>query len=289
MIQICFSCLLQVIVVFYTTPMLQSSLPQKKIFEFAWQMNVFPIDIIATEGPITRMNQGSLGWLRREELTIEQYFVFYEFKHYIQHLCKEEFKEIVDYLEWATPKEKALIFAAIYIYEWTHRDCNYDMLSAVIRDMLPRQNTDEQITGEEWEQWNLLIHSYIKDRTVVFPAVEKEQNILALEYQNERNKAYKMLQDMKVLKEDDTIVKVLSGVGFESRMDELRKRMQPSEYKRFDALMDYLYRQYKRMMKSSGSPAFGNSSAKPKTLGNIATQILESRPNYTNYGAKGAL
>ncbi len=90
----------------------------EQIQQFANTMEVFPVDLIARDGPISYFEKGSkyasIGF--REELDKASFKRFYDFCQLAFNARQKDIDACVDYLPQASAKEKALILTVFYIY-----------------------------------------------------------------------------------------------------------------------------------------------------------------------------
>ena len=147
----------------------------------AANMEVFPVDLIAKNslGAINRKQEKASGkevgvWVDRTELTFERYLPFYRFKTRVGLATPEEIEECVENFKGFSVKEKALVIAAIFIFERIHRrssqndedlDPYVSSLERLLNTppngfffnkvtlLLPKFESIDSITDNQWNQW----------------------------------------------------------------------------------------------------------------------------------------
>jgi hypothetical protein len=277
--------------------------PRDKIREFARKLEVFPVDIIAShrKGPIVDRRRWS-NWGVPYEVSFEQYVVFFEFKNYVQDLSLEEFVKIVDYIEEASFREKALILTSIFIFEWLHRErpigtYRLPVTNKNLSRLLPYQKEYLFISSKYWDNWSELLEKYSKDENIAFPAIKEEDTLLQKNWEKDREKVKEKLKELgtkngiKIERNQYEYIihngHELSSISFEfGSYDNFRKNFSPSDRIHLDAIFEYLMILPEGLsgLPSGIAPVNGNSSKTPKTLGDIATQLLMSRLPYRGKG-----
>jgi hypothetical protein len=256
--------------------------PQDKIRQFAQKLEVFPVDIIASnpQGPIIAQYSSLRWWGERHEISFEQYFIFYKFKKYIQDITLEDFVKIVDFIDEASPKEKAIILTSIFIFEWLHRirPDRYYRPDRNLPWLLPCHKTYLFISGEQWNNWNSLLKKFSQDKTVAFASIKKDNILLQKSWENDRERVKEKLKELGILQK----IKIDHTLQFfdDGSYENARKNLSPSDQILSDAIYEYLAIPYRQPLFTGTGPQNGNSSATPKTLGDIATQLLMSRISY---------
>ena len=292
----------------------------------AANMEVFPVDLIATErlGAIYR-KQGVLHWGDRYDLTFERYEPFYRFKTRAGLATPDELDACVDAFDQMSPREKALVITAIFIFERTRRRPleNEERLTPngnlsqrfpyypfypvsflyyYPEDLvLPRYAPTDSIAKEKWNEWISVIE---RSRTIsdeAFPAFKPDQwnpsfdrvfnekhssNESVFESWKQNLEACRALVENKLNISDahfglDAFA-FQKGRTFLKKVYELELDPSRSKFEQEFALRDYYFaiQRNDRFMHSGSGPKSGNSSFVPKTLGDIADQLLKSRLEY---------
>ena len=302
------------------------------IRELAARMEVFPMDIYAQnyDGPLglkavlsrdttidPHYSKPSY-WRYRYELSFDRFVPMFEFKECVYIACVNDVNDCVIRIEEMTPKEKALLLTAIYIFEYRNRHlASFDRMYALWAEFMkdrtvfdpieglddpdgvklkkhlkdyPKEcrpcgdaisyQPDDSIDKEIWGKWLAVVGKYKDDKTIVFPAIDTLLDELKKEWEHNIEKCKQDMNDRwhipfreQLYPHNPTKTHEFYAV-FISLNDE-----SPQE-----ARFLHQYHEYFDVFYNSplGESIFycGNSSAEPKTLGDIATQILMSRLNY---------
>ena len=312
----------------------QSNAILVRIQQIAEKMEVFPVDIYASA------HQGPLGlkafvskdtsldprvavfsdWQYRYELTFDRFIPLFELKECVYNASVDDLDDCIDRIEEMTPKEKTLLFAVIYNFEYRYRHVPaYDQPCTFIkklnndsidqrRDHLDPQmikyyeecidelwigvrvigyKPDESIDKEVWSRWLAVIEKYKDDKTVVFPAIDTPLKEMKNEWQLNIENCEQFTSDKWHLpwqslgcnpsRTKDYHI-LLASLRYDSPQEARLLRMYGEYYDVF----------YNKLKSGSGFYS-GNSSLFPKTLGDIATQILMSRLNYDDIPDTGML
>jgi len=198
----------------------QGNDPSKTMFEriqqIAAKTEVFPVDIynLNHSGPLGLKAVVSKdtsvdprfrvfgGWQYRYDLTFDRFIPLFEFKECVYNASVNDLDDCINRIEEMTPKEKALLLTAIFIFEFRYRHCaSFDEPLAFmmklandyideLRDRYDPQmikyfedhvgellfcgrnmgyKPNESIDKEVWSRWLTVIEKYRDDKTVVFP------------------------------------------------------------------------------------------------------------------------
>jgi hypothetical protein len=272
------------------------------ISEWANQMNVFPISLITggRAGPIYDKENERNRWRVRYEWTFDQYELFYKLKYLAQTMSQKELTDVIAYLDKATPKEKALILTMIYIYERTHRKAldrvegddiylsNSGDLEEYVRrpPILPILKPDKTVSRNQWKKWIGILEQYSKDDTVAFPAITKNDTFLKKVWEKDQSRVFKMAKSLgmidpvKGVEWEKVQTKAVDWALDLERTKEIRRKVSNENRRKIDTLTEYIHTQYEHFSRSGLIYLNGNSSKYPKTVGDIATQLLMSRLQY---------
>jgi hypothetical protein len=181
--------------------------------------------------------------------------------------------------------------------------------------ILPVLKTDKTVSRHQWKKWIGILEQYSKDDTVAFPAITENVKILREAWEKEQLRVLKMAMSLgmidlvEALKREEKQAKVFeqfqerrklfekSGKRFyavdetQTRIipisrtldwngtKEVRRKASIEDRKKIDALTEYIDSQHDDGYSGVISQS-GNSSSHPKTVGDIATQLLMSRLKY---------
>jgi hypothetical protein len=279
-----------------TTPLDEGKTLFEAIQYFSEKIDIFPVDIWAEcrSGPIGK-SLLSHEWVVdpfyptrsggpdnffhgkfRCEMTFEKYIPLYNFKETACRVSKRDLFDCVARINEATPKEKALILTVIFLFEKSHRKKKYFSKQEIVDIVLPRYVIPYQLKSREWRYLINIIESYKNSQTIAFPAISVHCKDLEKLYEqslqnyldNDECKKWKMYPH--ILDRYFTAEPILS----------LKERF-PEDFPRFIILWEFFSTAMPSTIVRSGiGPVSGNSSADPKTLGDIATQLLMSRLKY---------
>jgi hypothetical protein len=287
---ISFLCLL-FIGIYFRTPEERTVSPLKEgqtlfdvIRDFANRMEVFPIDILAANflGPfgVTKTSSGRCNrWSQRYELTFERYIIFHEFKEIACHISKKELLDCVSRIDEATPREKALILVTIFIFERIHRKYPHFIKGGTTNPVIPYYEPDTWTTSWQWHHLITVIKKYEGYYwEIAFPAITIDDEKLKQSWSesySENFKFYSLIRHPQLVTSTN-----------ENNIDSIvQTKLQSFDHninvQKFQIIFDeYIYTIKGDGLLSGIAPAFGNSSAIPKTLSDIATQLLMSRFPY---------
>ena len=242
------------------------------------RMEVFPVDIVADNigGPLgvaTQTHGSFVRWQKRYDLTFDRYAVFCEFKELAHRITEKDLRDCLMQIDEANPREKALILTTIFIFERTRRRMPHNYLHRT-KPILPFCEVDSRITRWQWSRWIKIIEKYKKDETVVFPAIMADNEELIHQWEESYAKGYALQYDRWNLSSKEGVDPRIAEELFPT------KDLSPPDVQRLNIFQEYLWTIAGDRVLSGIGPASGNSSAEPKTLGDIATQLLMSRLPY---------
>ena len=292
-----------------------------EIRELAAKMEVFPIDIFVPqrEGPLgfkpvnrRFLQSDHFDWLHRYELTFDRYVPMFEFKECVYKAGVNDVNDCINRINEMSPKEKALLLIAIYIFEYRYRhhpalDSMYAIeLKAfknagvdyndygsggylTTRMLAISYHPNASIDQEFWDKWLEFVERYKYDTTVVFPAIETPLDELQKEWEINIEKCKQVMSDKWNLPPDQPMFfySLLRGNELHT-LYLLLKRESPDEASMLQRYCEYFDVIDFKLGAATGYYD-GNSSPFPKTLGDIATQILMSRLNYDDILDAGML
>jgi hypothetical protein len=250
------------------------------IHDFANQMEVFPLDILAANplGPlgVTRTSSGRCNrWSQRYELTFEKYIIFHEFKEIACHISKKELLNCVARIDEATPREKALILTTIFIFERIHRKYPRSIKEKIMNPVIPYYEPDTWTTLWQWHRLIAVIKKYEGSYwEIAFPAITIDDEKLKQLWSQSCSENFKIRYPQLITSTNENNINSI-----------IQTKSQSSDHNinvsKFQIIFDeYIYTIESDKLLSGISPAFGNSSTTPKTLGDIAKQLLMSRLPY---------
>lgn len=259
----------------------------KELKDITKEMEVLPLDIYALRNPL--MDMRAIPGVWRADLTLERYHVFYRFKDSISKLDKKEIESVIAYLDEASPKEKSVALMLLYLFEQMYRPefrPRNPLLVNHYRPTIARTDFSEK----EWNAIHSTIARFVNDSSVAFPAMDLDMNnpeflrSCSQEYSSLIKKFDEMLRAEGVDKLPSALHTPRSdeaGENYLPPFEQLREK-NPENYEKFDELFEYLSVQY---CESAGHGRLGcfNSSAKPKTVGDIAKRLLEAREWMLDY------
>jgi len=268
-----------------------------RIAKFADQMEVLPLNVIAPTAFPFYQNDDENPRDRRFDLTLERYSVFYELKKFTWSLTQDEIIDCISLLDQASPKEKGIILTMLFLWEFTFRP-----------DLRPRQSyifplyfglpSKGEVPVEVWEQIDFAIKSCLDNTEIAFPALEVhgDRATLIKEFdQNKeslRTKLDSLLQTIEQNKHFPYIVEhsndeipgvyipVGKGVYYTKSKNFLSfpKELAEQSTREIDEIR--LTNEFTwaidgtKILLYHGEQGSGNSSAKPKTVGEIAKAYI---------------
>ena len=256
-------------------------------------------------------------WRYRYELTFDRFVPMFELKECVYKACVNDVNDCITRIEEMTPKERALLLTAIYIFEYRNRhlsshDRMYALWTKFIKDCTVFEpieglddpdgvklekyrndyrdsrpcgvaigyQPDDSIDEEIWDKWLAVVGKYKDNKTVVFSAIDIPLDELKKEWEQNIEKCVQDMNDRwhiplreQLYRHNPTrtidFFAMFVSLHYESPL-EARFLHQYHEY--FDVFYN----------SPIGESIFysGNSSPFPKSLGDIATQLLMSRLNY---------
>jgi hypothetical protein len=250
------------------------------IRDFANQMEVFPIDILAANslGPLgvykTHSRRMCNRWSHRYEVTFEKYIIFHEFKEIACHISKKELLDCVARIDEAIPREKALILTTIFIFERIHRKYPHSIKERITNPTLPYYEPNTRITSWQWHRLIAVIKKYEGNKEIAFPAVMIDDEKLKQSWSESYSKNFKIRYPPLITSTNENNIDSIIQTKTPHSGD-------PINIQKLRIIFDeYIYTIEGNGLLSGIGPACGNSSATPKTLGDIATQLLMSRLPY---------
>jgi len=273
-----------------------------EIRDLAAQMEVFPIHLFATrmDGPLgyrtvlhKQMDAKAFIWSFRSgyvgeyrfvgcELTFDRFVPVFEFKEVIYKANVNDMNDCINRIDEMTPKEKALLLLAIYIFEYRYRyhpnrnyyakhskEAEIISTSAFVLGYKPDMSIDKYV----WSKWFTVVEKYKDDTTVAFPAIDVPLEELMKEWEAGYNKCKEALTTRWHLPSEWGVITVTGE--YRSLLISLSESS-PQEAKQLAMHGWYCF------IFDDGNLPFANHSGSmfPKTLGDIATQILMSRCKY---------
>jgi len=293
------------------------------IRDFAVKMEIFPMELYAPIGPLAPqmfhkriiedeihnksfveenppVDWGYRGWHVRYELTFDRYIPMFEFKERVVRAEIKEIENCIDRIDEMTPKEKALLFTAFYIFESRYRlnpgrQWAVKLMQASESSVSSRMIVNEYdyeicylnfLSRYMWDKWFTVVEQYKDSTTIAFPAFDHPLDDLKKEWKANYDKyKHDMASKWNILVSETCSITISPGY---SEMYRTSGEKPPEE---IELLL--LYTGYQRTIRpfpGSADARFfsGNSSVYPKTLGEIAMQILMSRfpydPDHPHFG-----
>jgi len=269
----------------------------ERIQKMAETMEVFPVDLIAREGPLSYFRKGprlpkiSIRW----ELNREAFDQFYDFCQLAFDATPKDINKCIKYLPEASAKEKSLILTVfyIYIYPWEKQKqvtSQYDYIEAIkTRSWLSLQyptGAFDLTIREKFQSDHVksskrllpIITQYLNNDEIVFQTISIEEGDSTKDdsiSREDRIEAEDLLWSLKI----DDVQNTLSLFFFKSRkkvVDEIRRKYPNDASKKISNVLYVTYWQDMSHEYSGGSLRGGNTSENPKTLGQIAQELLAS-------------
>lgn len=242
---------------------------KNEIAKFAKEMEVLPLNVIT---PLTRESIVSYRTEPRHfryDVTIERYHVFYRFKLWAQNLSKEEYLLLPSLAEQMEGKERSLVLVSLFIYEMTYKP-EFRPRHYWVNGLYERKPEKTEITKEEWDLCTNTYKKYVDDQALAFPAIEKVDSF-TITHQKYREASKKLSKLLKVTEYYETGGHIKDFCSSENIQ---KKYPTEAEELRF---LDEFCRGIDAAGFASGVDMSGNSSATPKTVGDIAKRLLETR------------
>ncbi len=274
------------------------------IKKYAKELEIFPIEMLAShpDGPIAKRCPKAF-WKTRYELTFQQYQVFFTFISFAVHVTEKDIDDMIACLDDASIKEKSLILTALFLYERLHRKPpkRYDLGTTFWPHHFWENN---KIPPKRWVYLSSIIRKYASDLNMAYPAVTTDEKQLKKLWEKDRENSSARLKSLGILLDEamysPRLEQTESGPVFKITtihdiLSAYQNKLSPAEFQEAEALLEYLCLP-PPIAALSGSGNFnvswrplsgiapegvdGNSSSQPKTLGEIATQLLLSRLPY---------
>jgi hypothetical protein len=250
--------------------------------QIAKKMEVFPIDLIARQGPLTSPYK----MIYHEELTRDEFRTFYDFCELALSATEKDIETCLGKLETFSPKEQALLLTIIYVYSFPWSD---KFPSALFRRDNQKQvlswlslnytnfNTENRrsCSVHTRTKYQSLIKRFVDNDKIAFSEV-----ILNFDKKNNHEKERTALRNEMKEKVSEEKMREY-GLDIISRKEYFLylEKKYPQEYQQkiSDILFVFYPEDYFPSLIASGvGPKSGNASATPKTVGQIAQQLLSS-------------
>jgi len=224
------------------------------------------------------------------EITLERYRVFYEFKKYVYSLSMQEVRTHLFFMDELPPKEQGLALVLLYMYEQAkspefyagHKD------NSRLFDVSPRL---KEIPAFAWGEIGLTLTQYEKanNTAIAFPAIEMQGDLKEIEkeYRHSRSeageKARKLQAEFEVFGYNNMWDGNLYGphIPWRDTMPPSFREKYVLELDEIEVLREFSHGLSGRpLILHSYSHLTGNSSEKPKTVGEIAAQLRRARERY---------
>jgi hypothetical protein len=170
----------------------QSSVYLTKLKQIAGKMEVFPIDLIARQGPLTHCRVGSSypEIAYRWELKRDAFRHFYDFCILALQAKERDIEFCIAHMDTLSPKEQALVLTAIYIYVFTWASEVPEKMRYGEQERLKKHlswfalnyhniNMYERIPCDDKKRlfYKKIIENYVSDQHIAFQAISlsKEQ------------------------------------------------------------------------------------------------------------------
>ncbi|MDO4570693.1 MAG: hypothetical protein Q4D38_09940 [Planctomycetia bacterium] len=253
----------------------------QKVRSIAKQMNVFPVDFIARRGPLCFHTFGTdrPEICIRTELGIVDFRTFCEFCYLALHASEQDVDSCLEVLASETPKVQALMLTILYIhsYPWSdellqkndfcrERICmSWSWLAMNIGCFDWDFEKRVPLENEKRTRYRSVISEYSSISEIAF---EKRNG--GVKWDREKSKSLFYKQG----------ISVTSVRTFPDRQAFCEKTWKENKTEALQIISDLLYIYYwgdtfQEFLSGTG-PSYGNTSATPKTVGQIATQLLQS-------------
>jgi hypothetical protein len=292
----------------------QSPIFLDKLKKIAEKMEVFPIDFIARKGPLSHFRDNSPfpKIAVRLELTNENFRDFYDFCELALQATEEDVELSIKKIETASPKEQALLLTVIYVYSfpWSKEkpfvfSGNQDELKkyrerrdqtgedVAFENLLPYRSwlglnyhnfdtENRKITDEITHfKYKKIVERFIDNQQIAFPAMEVSPQIIQERNHSQlreciNNKLLNMKERRPYIDEKRPYYDLVNISSRKEKM-ELLKKNYPEEYKQLFSdifFLEYIHDIYP--LTAGSGPRSGNGSSTPKTVGQVAQQLLDS-------------
>lgn len=258
----------------------------KEVREIANQMDVFPVDLIARKGPLSYywygINRPKIAC--RMDMRLTDFRLFYDFCVLALYASEKEIDSCLETLNDEPPKIQALLLTAIYIrsYPWqdfperiTNMDeaqCFWSWLAMNVYCFAPEIKKRPALSEETRQRYKNRISDYVPCRLQAFGAVTCSEALYNSQHQSDlAANTYFMGGKREIGGE--------SRPGME-RVEFCRNLRINFLNKNREIIPDMLFYHYsgdfRPLMSGMDWQPKGNASSTPKTVGQIATQLLES-------------
>jgi len=229
-------------------------------------------------------------WRCRYELTFDRYIPMFKFKERVYHACVNEMNGCIDRIDEMTPKEKALLLTAIYIFERRYRSYP-DIVNRMNDNPALEKITnskeyiregeviaslpDDSISDEVYNRWFIIVENYKDAPSISFPAIDTPLEEMKREWEISLEKCDQVMMSRWNISVTERKRYFMYGLEYLALLGSLRIKS-PEEARLLSMYGEYYTIFFGGRLMGTG-PYCGNSSEFPKTLGEIATQILMSR------------
>ncbi|MBR4751991.1 MAG: hypothetical protein IK077_09545 [Thermoguttaceae bacterium] len=271
----------------------------EQLRQTADKMEVFPIDFIARDGPLSYFNKENKPpcFYYRYEIDFRSFELFYNFCQLAFNATPEDINLCVDYIPQASTKEKALILTVFYIYSfpwekqrlvdreaWEEAAKSRSWLSlqypAGVFDVSIREKYHSQ-RGDISPRLLSIIAEYVNEDEIAFPSCDVEPRRMH-RFKN-KSEAYEHIKSLKDKSgRDGEIDEYFTGwTGITKRKNVLRKMSEKypreivHEVIACNLYASYCWDMYVEELSNAG-PFACNGSENPKSLGQIAQELMES-------------
>ena len=263
----------------------------EQIQQIAKKMEVFPVDLIARDGPISYFEKGSkypiIGF--REELDRGDFKRFYDFCQLAFNARQKDIDACVSYLPQASAKEKALILTVFYIYAYPWEKQKLIVKKEDKRNAIrfkswasiqypagafgPAAVKKNRRNPREIERLAQIIAQYAQSDEIAFPPVVSERGKAENDRNKIRTRLFTLVENLDI--QDNSPYYFQKLYARKEVVDAIRRHSDSAS----EIISDLLYFTYSGDMFedfSSLSPSKGNASENPKNVGHIAQELLES-------------
>jgi hypothetical protein len=277
------------------------------------KMEVFPIDFIARQGSFSNIRYGRPKIGIRLELTNRNFRYFYDFCELALRATEEDIEVCIEKIKSASPQEQSLILTVIYVYSfpwskekpfvysgdqeelkkyWDFRnsggeDIDFNVLLGY-RSWLGMNyhnfDTQNRPICEEVirSKYKNIVEKFINDPQVAFPAItfspQEEIENRNYEHYERYKKITENIDDKLKRIRGELLYNGLTNISLRKEKLDLLKENYPEEYQQIISDIFFL------LYIADSSPSYpsgigtkkGNTSTTPKTVGQIAQQLLDS-------------
>ena len=268
----------------------------QKVRELAETMEVFPIDFIARYGPLSRWGEDDI-FYHRVELSQESFRLFYNFCQLALDATSEDIDTCLNYFDMLAPREQALIMTIMYIYfyPWERQKTIESLLDlegstwfsiqfvTFAFDLAARKARDNSKVCRK--ACFTKIREYVNDDRIAFSITELTENDMRRNNEDFIRCRKKLVDICKSINWVDIDILPHEYNSFESprnRMILLQKIRERFPTTSQIVITDILYALYNRDTRPPYMhfvPTLVDANVEPKTVGQIAQQLLESWSN----------